>query len=205
MTVFRNTAGGSLINGERFTFSVHTEKAAGDVVDAASAWSTAINLLWLGAATPADSIKQLYPAGTIVDELVTTELSPTTGKNVHQAISTPSLAGTGSGAALPPQTAICVSLRTDLPTRAGRGRFFLPAPIVTVSSSGRISATPLGQIVAAVQGMMQSLAGDLYPAVIYHRNTLTTDLILTIDVGDVFDTIRRRRDKLIEVRSSAVI
>jgi hypothetical protein len=205
MTVFRNTAGGTLINGERFSFSVHTEKAAGDVVDAASAWSDAIAQLWNGSATPADSIKQLYPAATIIDELVTTELSPTNGHNVHQAISTPSLAGTGSGAALPPQTAICVSLRTGLPTRAGRGRFFLPAPIVAESSVGRINATAQGQIVAAVAGMMGVLTDALFPAVVYHAQFRTTDAVTSIDVGDVFDTIRRRRDKLIEVRMSSAV
>lgn len=200
MTVFRNTAGGALINGERFTFSIHTEKAAGDIVTAASLWSDAIDLLWNGAATPADSIKQLYPAATTVDDLVTTELSPTTGKNVAQAVTAPALAGTGSGAALPPQTAICVSLRTSLPTRAGRGRFFLPAPIVAESSSGRLNATAQGQVLAAVTGMLQFLGTNLYPAVIYHRDDRTTTLVTSTDVGDVFDTIRRRRDKLIEAR-----
>lgn len=205
MTVFRNTAGGSLINGERFTFSLHTEKAAGDVASAASAWASAIDLLWNGLASPADSIKQLYPAATIVDELVTTELSPTTGRNVAQAISTPALAGTGAGAALPPQTAVCVSLRTALPTRAGRGRFFLPAPIVAESSAGRLGATPQGQILAAVTGMLGLLSDNLYPGVIYHRDPRTTTALVSVDVGDVFDTIRRRRDKLIEARMTSAL
>jgi len=205
MTVYRNVAKGSLIDGEQWTFSVHTEKAAGVTDDAATAWGTAIGLLWNGVATPADSIKQLYPAGTTVDELETTELSALTGKNVSQATSSPALAGTGSGAALPPQVAVCVSLRTALPTRAGRGRFFLPAPIVTVSSAGRIGSTPRGQILAAAEGMLQSLSDSGYPAVVYHRNDLTTTSVTTVKVGDVFDTIRRRRDKLIESYVSAAV
>ena len=205
MTVFRNVARGSLIDGEQFTFSVHTEQAGGDITSAASAWADAIALLWDGAAPPADSITQLYPAGTTVDELVTTQLSPTTGKNVLQAVSSPALAGTGSGAALPPQTAICVSLRTALPTRAGRGRFFLPAPIVTVSSAGRIGSTARGQVLAAAEGMLNSLQSNLFPAVVYHREDFTTDIVTGVKVGDVFDTIRRRRDKLVEAYVSAAL
>jgi len=205
MTIFRHVARGALINGEFYTFSVHSEKAAGDVVSAHTAFSTAIGLLWNGVATPADSIKQLYPAATTVDELVTTQLNASTGKNELQAISNPALVGTGSGNALPPQTAICVSLRTALPTRAGRGRFFLPAPIVGESSVGRINATGQGQVALAVKGMFQSMAGDLYPIVIFHRDSLTTDPVISIDVGDVFDTIRRRRDKLVETRVSEAL
>jgi hypothetical protein len=205
MTIYRHVAKGSLINGEIFTFSVHSQKAAGDITDAHSAWATALGLLWNGAATPADSIKQLYPAATTVDELVTTELDAVTGKNVIQAISAPALVGTGSGAALPPQLAICVSLRTALPTRAGRGRFFLPAPIVTESTVGRINSTGQGQVALAAVGMLQSMQSDLYPVVILHKSTMTTDLVISTDVGDVFDTITRRRDKLVEVRVSHVV
>lgn len=200
MTIFRHVAGGSLISGERFTFSVHSERAPGEINEAHSVFAGAIDDLWLGTATPADSIKQLYPAATIVDELVTTSLSALTGRNVQQASSAPSLAGTGSGAALPPQTAICVSLRSGLPTRAGRGRFFLPAPIVAESSVGRLTPTAQGQVLAAATLFLTSMQTGLYPVVIYHRSDLTATLVTGVDVGDVFDTIRRRRDKLIETR-----
>lgn len=205
MTIFRHVARGSLIDGEQFTFSIHSERAPGEVNEAHTAFAAAIALLWNGVATPADSIKQLYPAGTTVDELVTTQLAALSGRNELQVISAPALAGTGAGAALPPQTAICVSLRTALPTRAGRGRFFLPAPIVAESSSGRLASTAQGQVLAAVTGMLQSMQSDLYPVVIMHRDDLTTTLVTSVDVGDVFDTIRRRRDKLVEARVSAAI
>lgn len=205
MTYFRHTAVGTLIDGEQFTFSLHTQKAAGDFIAAHTSFAAAVALLWDGVATPADSIKQLYPVATTVDELVTSELDPLSGHNVHQARSAPALAGTGSGAALPPQTAICVSLRTALPTRAGRGRFFLPAPIVTVSSAGRISATAQGQVLAAVAGMLTAMQGDAFIPVVLHRDDMTSDDITSVDVGDVFDTIRRRRDKLVEARMSTTL
>ena len=205
MTIYRHVAQGSTIDGEIFTFSVHSEKAAGVLADAHTAYATAIGLLWNGVASPADSIKQLYPAATTVDELVTTELSVVNGKNFAQVSSSPALAGTGSGAALPPQTAICVSLTTASPTRFGRGRFFLPAPIVTESTVGRINSTAQGQVLAAAVGMLQSMAGDGYPVVIFHKGSLTTTVVTGVNVGDVFDTIRRRRDKLVEARMKSAI
>jgi hypothetical protein len=33
----------------------------------------------------------------------------------------------------------------------------------------------------------------------------STSPVLTLDVGDVFDTQRRRRDKLVEVRNSQAV
>jgi hypothetical protein len=53
--------------------------------------------------------------------------------------------------------------------------------------------------------MLQSMQSDLYPVVILHKSTMTTDLVISTDVGDVFDTITRRRDKLVEVRVSHVV
>jgi hypothetical protein len=38
--------------------------------------------------------------------------------------------------------------------------------------------------------------------VIYHRGLGTTSLVTSLDVGDVIDTQRRRRNKLIEARTS---
>jgi hypothetical protein len=202
MTIYRHTARGTLINGEIFTFGVHSQKTAGVLADADTAWQSSLADMWLGSDAPNDAIGHLYPAATTVVEAVTTELDPVTGKNVAQLRSAPGLVGTGSGAALPPQLAICVSLRTVKPTRAGRGRFFLPAPIVSVSNVGRLDATAQDQVDAAAALMLNDMQTFTYPVVILHRSTMTTDLVTSVDVGDVFDTITTRRDKLVESRLS---
>jgi len=205
MTFFRHEATGTLPDGETFTFGVHSEKAAGNIAAAHSAWASAVDDLWNGTATPADSIKQLYPSTITVDELVTTELDPITGKNLLQERSGVSLAGTGSGGALPQEVAVCVSLRTNLPTRAGRGRFFLPSPILTVCIGSRLGSTAQGQILAAAALMLGDMVTSTYPVVILHRSTMTSDLVVSVDVGDVFDSMRTRRDKLREVRVSQAV
>lgn len=205
MTIFRHEATGTLPDGESFTFGIHSEKAAGNIAAAHSAWAAAVDDLWNGTATPADSIKQLYPSSIHVDEVVSTELDPITGHNVLQERTGVSLVGTGSGSALPQEVAVCVSLRTSLPTRAGRGRFFLPSPILTTVSASRLASTPQGQILAAAALMLGDMNTATYTVVILHRSTMTTDEVVSVDVGDVFDSMRTRRDKLREVRVSTTL
>lgn len=188
--------------GESFTFTLHTTNAAGNLAGAAAAFHTAIGLLWNGVASPADSIKQLFNGTTGIDETVTTELDPLTGKNLGQIRNAEALVGTDAGASLPPQCATVVSCRTAKVTRAGRGRFFLPPMTVNKVDTGRILAAAVTQSVTASQKMIQSLNGAGYTAIVYHRKTRTSDNITSVDVGNVFDTQRRRRDKLIEVRTS---
>lgn len=190
------------VAGESFTFTFHTTNAAGNLAGASAAAHTAVDLLWNGVASPADSIKQIYPAGTGIDETVTTELSPVTGKNMGQVRVAEALVGTNAGASMPPQNAIVVSLRTALFTRAGRGRFFLPAPSVNSVDTGRILAATVSSCATAAQKMIQSLNGAGYTVCVYHRSTRTTDAVTSVDVGNVFDTQRRRRDKLVETRTS---
>lgn len=188
--------------GETFTFTLHAFNAAGTVAGAAAAWHTAVGLLWNGVATPADSIKQLVPTTCGIDQSSATELDPLTGKNLGKAITAETLVGTGVGEALPAQCTITVSLRTALFNKSGRGRFSLPPFIVSEMTAGRLGATARGQVNTAAQKMIQSLNGAGYTVCIYHRSTRTHDNVTTVDVGDVYDTQRRRRNKLVEARVS---
>jgi hypothetical protein len=205
MPIFRCQAIGSLPAGESFSFGVHTEKGAGTISAAYAAWADAVDLLWNGVASPDDSIKQLYTPGVTIDELVVTQLDPDTGKNVLQERGSVSLVGTGSGDALPTEVAICVSLRTALPTRAGRGRYFLPNPRLATCVGTKLDATAQGQVAAASAGMLGDLSTIGYPAVILHRRTLTTDVVTSTDVGDIFDVQRSRRTQLRESRVSVAL
>lgn len=203
MTFYRHEARGLTVGGEMFVYGIHSSNIAGALATAHSTWIAANTKMWGGTAPPADSIKQLYTPAYQVVQHVTTELNILTGKNQAQLISQAGLAGTGSGEAFPPQVAICVSLRTLLPTRAGRGRFFLPAPIVSTIATGRLTGTAQDQIVKAVGLMLSTMKAAGYGAVILHRGSMSSDAVTSYDVGNVFDTMRTRRDKLIEVRQTA--
>ncbi len=200
MTIYRHEASGALPDGETYTFGIHTSRAASTVEAAEAAWASAIADLWLGSAPPADAIGHLYPAAVTLVETVTTELDPVTGKNVAQVQSAHSLAGTGAGGALPQEVAVCVSLRTALPTRAGRGRFFLPSPILTTCVASRLDPDAQDSILNAAALMLGDMITSLFVPVIYHRTTKTSTVVTRVDVGDVFDSMRTRRDKLREVR-----
>jgi hypothetical protein len=54
----------------------------------------------------------------------------------------------------------------------------------------------------AAQDLVQGLTAGGGNVVIYHRGLGTTSLVTSLDVGDVIDTQRRRRNKLIEARTS---
>jgi hypothetical protein len=162
-------------------------------------------LLWNGVATPADSIKQLIPTVSGIDQTTVTEIDPLTGKQLGKIATAETLVGTNANGPLPPQCSVVVSLRTALFQRSGRGRFFLPAYGTDKVSAGRILAGAVTQTVTAAQKMIQSLNGAGYTVCIYHRTPKTHDNVVTVDVGDVFDTQRRRRNKLIEVRTSLTV
>lgn len=187
---------------ETFTFTLSAFNAAGTVAGAAAAWSTALGLLWNGVAPPADSIKQLIPTTSGIDQSSATEIDPLTGKNLGQVVNTQALVGTDATGPIPPQCATVVSLRTALFNKAGRGRFYLPALATDKVSAGRLLMAARDSIAVASQKMIQSLNGAGYTVVVYHRETKTHDNVTQVSVGDVFDTQRRRRDKLIEVRNT---
>lgn len=200
MGTYANVVYGHAV-GESWTFTMHTTNAAGNLAGAAAAFHTAIGLWWNGIASPADSVKQLYNATTGVDETVTTELDPVTGKNTGQVRNAEALIGTGIDPSLPPQNALVVSLSTAVPRRLGRGRFYMPPVTTGQVDAGRVLAACVSSAKTAAQKMIQSLNGAGYQVVIYHRSNRTFDAVIGGNVGDVFDTQRRRRDKLIETRS----
>jgi hypothetical protein len=158
--------------------------------------------LWNGVATPTDSIKQLIPTTSGIDVTSATEIDPLTGKNLGQVVTTQALVGTDATGPVPPQCAVVVSLRTALFNKAGRGRFYLPALSTDKVAAGRILTAARDSCAVASQKMVQSLNGAGYIVCVYHRATKTHDNVTQVSVGDVFDTQRRRRDKLIEVRNT---
>lgn len=187
---------------ESFNFSMTLFNAAGSVAGAAAALHTAVLLLWNGVAPPADSIKQLIPTTSGIDLTSATEIDPLTGKNMGQVQTSETLVGTDASGPLPPQCSVVVSLRTALFNKSGRGRFYLPVFGSDVLAAGRLPATAKTQVATAAQKMIQSLNGAGYTVVVYHRSTRTHDNVTQVNVGDVYDTQRRRRNKLIEARTT---
>ena len=205
MSFYRLTAKGHLPQGESFSFHLHCQNIAGTLSGAAAAWHTALGLLWNGVATPADSIKQCIGTSIGIDASIVDQLDPLTGKNDAQLVTSETLVGTNATDPLVFQDAVVVSLRTAKATKAGRGRFYLPPFSEDQTTAGLLLSTPRGQVATAAQKMVQSLNGAGYIVGIFHKSTITQDAVVSVDVSNVVGTQRRRRDKIVAVRSTLTV
>lgn len=195
MALYRHVVTG-ISPGESWSFTLHTEGTA-SLEAANTAWHDAVVALWTG------QLDALVSPDITVTEVSTAELGLDTGMQLTRVIDDVSLPGVATGAMLPFQCAAAVSFRTQFATRWGRGRLYLPPLSADVLSAGRLSASAQGTILAAMQAAFTALQGDGLNPVIWSRTKLTTYPIVSIDVGDVIDTQRRRRNKLVEERVSA--
>jgi hypothetical protein len=202
MAIYRGTVQGHLEGGEIWNITIHFSAPIDQAAAGATELADAVTLMWSGTNTPAGNITALYPAAIGVDRVVMNELD-SAGHNVSQGVATLALVGTGTDEPLPPQCAVVVSTRSLLPTRAGRGRFYLPSPVVTTVIDQRLDSAAQDDILHGAQAMLNHMRGLDFTPIVHHRFDPTVTEIVSIDVGDVFDTQRRRRNKLVETRVSA--
>lgn len=111
----------------------------------------------------------------------------------------------GTGAPnMPPQCSVVTTLQTNIPTRRGRGRLYWPALAAEIDSSTlRISTGAAQGIAGSVGAWLQDVADafgtatPIQPAVVSEVGAMATPIV-SVRVGDVIDTQRRRRDQLLE-------
>src|SRR5690606_33116580 len=132
----------------------------------------------------------------------TVEVEQATGRQLTGAESTRTDAGTSAAECLPFQCAPVVTLRTATLSRAGRGRFYAPSLAVDQVEAGRMTTAARDTLADAAEDLVQGLTAGGGTLVIYHRSAGTVTPVTSLDVGDVIDTQRRRRNKLIEARTS---
>lgn len=198
MAHYRATVQGTL-PGESFSFGMHLEGGGGDVAGAQTAWHAAIDALWTDAT---DGIEGLFAAQVSIVGDHVAELDALTGKQIDAAAGTFALAGTNAGQMLPNEVAAAITFRGAAPVRKQRGRAFMPPLAVGELLNGRFTAAACGRLLDGWVLAINQLQGAGFTPEIYHPDHTGTPIVL-VDVGDVPDAQRRRRDKLIEVRVSA--
>lgn len=114
---------------------------------------------------------------------------------------------------LPPQAAIVASLRTNTPGASGRGRLYWPALGAALGNTGRVSATDTASAATGFKtylGQMRTALATAFPTIgfdtaVRSKTTKTTLYVVRLQVGNVIDTQRRRRDRFPETYSSVTL
>lgn len=193
MALYRHRLEGTF-PGEVWSFGIYTDSNL-SVAASQSAWMTGITNFWAEATA-------LFSADVAATRAVTVELDPATGKQLTGAENTRADVGTSAAETLPFQCAPVVSLRTATLSRAGRGRFYAPSLAVDQVAGGRLLTAARDSLADAGLALVQGLTAAGGNVVIYHRSLGTTTPVTSLDVGDVIDTQRRRRNQLVEARTS---
>jgi hypothetical protein len=147
-----------------------------------------------------------YPSSVVWDDVVAAELETGTGRVTETTTAALSVASTGSQAAWPGQVATCVSIAPI--TGTTHGRFYLP-PMGTgqIDSTGALGSTIRTKHVNALKTLFDTMSARTSPARLGIWRTTSQSFIgaRAVSIGSVLDTQRRRRNKRIESRTSAVL
>lgn len=193
MALFHHTFSGTT-PGESWSFNVHTT-GAGTLAAAQAGAVAAAGALVTG------QLDAVLPPAVVLTEVSTASLDEATDQQISRLSDDVNLPGVAASEMLPFQCATSVSWRTDLATRAGRGRIYLPPLAVGAVDEGRVSAAAQATIVTAASAFWAALDTAGLQLVIRHKAVHASTAVTSGNVGNVIDTQRRRRNKLIEIRS----
>jgi hypothetical protein len=202
MPLYQHRFIGILASGDQFSFSWWSDNSL--TIDSshgnAITWA---ETLWNGQDT-LPGYATLCSADVSIQRITTGEISPLTGQQQTLRESNVDIAGTSEANALPADVAIVVSLRSPVANRTGRGRFYLPQPTTNaLTAVGRLDETAQSTIVDALTAAWTQANAAGENPVIYSRTQRATREITSFNVGDLFDTQRRRENALTENRVSA--
>jgi hypothetical protein len=196
MALFRHIASGTYPGGEVWSFTLHTQGSP-TIAAAEALWLSSVTAGWTGHWDALVST-QVSWTGTKTAQLDTVTLKQMTA--MADVVVKP---GLGAGEPLPPQCSNCVSTLSALATRSGRGRFYLPPLTITTMATGHASGATVTALVAGAKAMFDALiAGGLAPVLVNSTTKVVTP-ITSFKVGNVIDTQRRRRDKLVETYTAS--
>lgn len=144
-----------------------------------------------------------FTTSTTFGPVKVSEVDEATGVVLATAFGTVTTHGDSADDPMPPQVAIVITLETGSALRTRRGRYYLPAPATATSTpNGRANSAEVNAmadaLVAAHQAEMTAMVDGIL--LVYSRKLRVTTPVSALSVGDVFDTQRRRRDKLVESR-----
>jgi len=197
MALYRMVASGTT-PGESWSFTLHAEGSL-STADAATAFGDALTAAWAG------GMDDVTTADVDCTSASVAALDPATDGQLTRVEVVLALTGVATGEMLPFQCATVISLLTDSATRHGRGRFYLPPLAVSTVDGGLISAAAITSLDTAWTAFFDSLNTDGLNPVVRNRTGHISTPVTSARVGNVFDTQRRRRNKLVEVYTAITV
>lgn len=170
------------------------------------AWATAVGQLNSGSVL-SSGLRTLLSSSANVSQIRVAHIGVDgrTHQVAEYALPTP---GAGTGLPTKPfQAALCFSLLTGRPGRRNRGRLFMPALNATIGTADlRITAQNRSTYLQGMVETMSSIQAAAPPShemalAVFSQASGAANLVNEIEVGDLLDTQRRRRDSLTEQRS----
>lgn len=200
MPLYQHRFSGHTASNETFMYTwwAQSIRSIGDAQTAALAWNA---LLW-GGATPGNGYEDHVTLNIGVDTVTTVLIDPLTGLQTSRVDTAQNLDGVVVGVPMPADVSLVVSLRTALANRRGRGRFYLPQPATAnLTADGRVIADLIADLSASLAAAWASYNTTNDRPVVYSRAARSVQNITSFNVGDLFDTQRRRENKLLEART----
>ncbi len=197
MALYRMVASGTT-PGESWSFTLHAEGSL-STADAATAFGDALTAAWAG------GMDDVTTADVDCTLASVAALDPATDGQLTRVEVVLALTGVAAGEMLPYQCATVISLLTDSATRHGRGRFYLPPLATGTVDGGLISAAAITSLDTAWTAFFDSLNTDGLNPVVRNRTGHISTPVTGARVGNVFDTQRRRRNKLVEVYTAIAV
>lgn len=211
MAVYRFTYIGAIAGVENFAFGFHVVSPAASAADAVPIAQT-----WFNTFFSTVNVGITWEAG-IVFQQVSVAAVNTSGVS-DTALGSITGAGSGTGNPTPFQTSLVVSLITTqgaTPPGPARGRFYLPTPRAgALGGDGLFSTVTTTAIADGVEAATEELSVPAQQNMVVARVTrdaqgnitsVNAEPVTTIQVGNVPDTQRRRRNKLVEVYTTREI
>jgi hypothetical protein len=183
-------------------------QGAGSLSTVHAAWTSFVNGFITSVLGP------MWPNEVGATQTITDQLDANGLHNVAQLTSAISGAGSGAGGTLSPRSCVVIGLRSSVPTKAGRGRMYWPAPDSThLLGTGNLNSTDAAAISTGFATRLATFKLTSQPVVL-HRGydklndvpvtpvPSTWDNVVSVTVGVVLGTQRRRTNRVANAYAS---
>jgi len=212
MTIYRHRVTGPGSAGDTWTTTLHSQGAA-SLATVHAAFQTLVTG-FIGT-----TLGAMWPNETSATQVITDQLDANGLHNVGQLSSTITAVGTGTGGTLSPRTCLVIGLRTAVPTKAGRGRMFWPAPDVThLTGAGQLQSADATTLSNAFAARLTTFKATSQPVVLHRGHDARTvggipeplvpstfDNITTVTIGIILGTQRRRTNRVTNAYAGASV